>query len=499
MLPGGVRAARRWSSAWPPRSCRPDTCLGRHGARGAARGRPDGGVRGDPAGPGVFRHGTTCPRRWHSRTTGSAKQDQRGPSGGRCVIPGQGNARLQRALTGLSRSFFRSVRTKQPARWSLTMPQACMSGVRRGGADEAEAPVPKVLGQGGRLRRRWPGRRRSDCGPGWPSGGAKDHSSASRPPSSASDRPGVGDRCCDLRAVADDARVGEQPRTSSSSSNAATRTGREVGEGPAESLPLAQDREPGQPGLERLEDDPLEQSRVTVHRSAPLLVVVGRCSQRRGPGHPHGQRARPSGPGDRPLTTAHAAALDSTVPRPAAAATRDPDADDRSADDRASRAGRAGRAEGRPIPTKHPGAAVGAAAAPRRRRSRGRPRPRAARRTPRRLPLSDGHGVEEPERAQPGERLEPAVHTDATLSGGSHPRSERPFALAVPVDDVLPGLLGWSVDLLSHHELSHDRARPDVSGPVRTARRSVNVAMSASRCESSSATRSRTASTSSMR
>src|SRR5205814_4721827 len=49
----------------------------------------------------------------------------------------------------------------------------------------------------------------------------------------------------------------------------------EPAEGGTEVLPLAQDREPGEPGLESLKGQPLEDARVAAHRLAPLLVVVG--------------------------------------------------------------------------------------------------------------------------------------------------------------------------------------------------------------------------------
>ena len=49
----------------------------------------------------------------------------------------------------------------------------------------------------------------------------------------------------------------------------------EVGEGCAEVLALAQDREPGEPGLEALEAELLEELAIVVYRKAPLGVVVG--------------------------------------------------------------------------------------------------------------------------------------------------------------------------------------------------------------------------------
>ena len=48
----------------------------------------------------------------------------------------------------------------------------------------------------------------------------------------------------------------------------------EVAEGRAEGGPPAQDGDPGQPGLEPLEAQLLEEGAVAVQRNAPLLVVV---------------------------------------------------------------------------------------------------------------------------------------------------------------------------------------------------------------------------------
>jgi hypothetical protein len=48
----------------------------------------------------------------------------------------------------------------------------------------------------------------------------------------------------------------------------------ELGERRAEALALAQDRQPGQPGLEPLEADALEQGALVGDRPSPLAVVV---------------------------------------------------------------------------------------------------------------------------------------------------------------------------------------------------------------------------------
>ncbi len=116
MLPGGVRAAEALALGLstrvlhptplsrPPRSSR----SGWRPARRWRTRRSSGAWRTPPP--------TTCPRRWHSRTRGSAKRVPARTIGRPSLVPRQGNACLQRALTGLSGSFFRSVRTKHPAR-----------------------------------------------------------------------------------------------------------------------------------------------------------------------------------------------------------------------------------------------------------------------------------------------------------------------------------------------------------------------------------------------
>ena len=83
----------------------------------------------------------------------------------------------------------------------------------------------------------------------------------------------VGDRRLDLRAVADDAGVGEQAGDVIVA-EAGDGLGLEVRERGPERLALAQDRDPGEPGLERLERHALEQPAVVDDGAAPLLVVV---------------------------------------------------------------------------------------------------------------------------------------------------------------------------------------------------------------------------------
>jgi hypothetical protein len=49
----------------------------------------------------------------------------------------------------------------------------------------------------------------------------------------------------------------------------------EAAEGAPEVLPLPEDRDPGEPGLEALEAELLEEPAVVRHGEAPLAVVVG--------------------------------------------------------------------------------------------------------------------------------------------------------------------------------------------------------------------------------
>ena len=70
-------------------------------------------------------------------------------------------------------------------------------------------------------------------------------------------------------------------RSTSAGPNAGHRLGIEAGEGPPEALPLAEDRQPRQPGLEALEADLLVEPHVVDHRAAPLVVVVRLVVRRR--------------------------------------------------------------------------------------------------------------------------------------------------------------------------------------------------------------------------
>src|SRR6185295_5601434 len=80
-------------------------------------------------------------------------------------------------------------------------------------------------------------------------------------------------RRLDLGAVANDARVAEQA-PDVVVAEPGDRVGLEARERGPERLALAQDRQPRQAGLERLERHPLEQAALVGDRAAPFLVVV---------------------------------------------------------------------------------------------------------------------------------------------------------------------------------------------------------------------------------
>src|SRR5690606_11017743 len=81
------------------------------------------------------------------------------------------------------------------------------------------------------------------------------------------------DRRLDLPPVPHDPRVGEQP-LDVPRPEPRDPVDVEALERFAESRPLPKDRQPGQPGLEALEAELLEQPRVVRERASPLLVVV---------------------------------------------------------------------------------------------------------------------------------------------------------------------------------------------------------------------------------
>jgi hypothetical protein len=77
----------------------------------------------------------------------------------------------------------------------------------------------------------------------------------------------------DLQAVADDAGVGQQPRTLGLAVRRDHVDVEAVPRAP-EVLPLLQDREPGQAGLVDLENETLEEAVVVAQRETVLVVVV---------------------------------------------------------------------------------------------------------------------------------------------------------------------------------------------------------------------------------
>src|SRR4051812_18438579 len=88
----------------------------------------------------------------------------------------------------------------------------------------------------------------------------------------------VGDRGLDLAAMAHDRRVAEQALDVGVPELRQTRR-IEVGERRAERVALAQDRQPGQPGLEALEADAFEERSLVGDGLSPLVVVVGRVER----------------------------------------------------------------------------------------------------------------------------------------------------------------------------------------------------------------------------
>jgi hypothetical protein len=77
-----------------------------------------------------------------------------------------------------------------------------------------------------------------------------------------------------LALFRDDSRVAEQP-LDVAGVEPPNRLDVEGAKGLAEVLPLAQDREPAEAGLEALEAEPLVQPALVADGAAPLLVVVG--------------------------------------------------------------------------------------------------------------------------------------------------------------------------------------------------------------------------------
>ena len=282
-------AGRRPRTARPPTGCRTGArSAPRAGRRRAAAGRP--GARSPRPGP--------CPGpiSTASATARSESSISRsaGPPSGR-VEPSSA-ARPSSVETKLKNTYGRSsgarspnaasaqhvdrarparppaagAQTQQPSMWSSTSPQACISayavvgptnlkprflssfaiavdsGVVAGTSARVARPRPRV----GRERPQQLGERHVERGAG------------------------VRDRGLDLGPVAHDRGVGHQPLHVLLAERGHD-LGVEARERGPEALALAQDRDPGQPGLERLQAQLLVQRAVIAHRPAPLGVVVG--------------------------------------------------------------------------------------------------------------------------------------------------------------------------------------------------------------------------------
>ena len=142
-------------------------------------------------------------------------------------------------------------------------------------ADEAEAATLELLGEGDR-RRRLTRDLREACEATLARGRReRPDQLVERLPClvERDDRARVADRRLDLRAVADDAGIQEEP-LDVVHLEARDRLRVEPREDLAERRTLAQHRDPRQARLERLERQALEQRRLAVHGHAPLVVVV---------------------------------------------------------------------------------------------------------------------------------------------------------------------------------------------------------------------------------
>ena len=332
----GVRGApeRRGRAATGPRCPGAEELLG---ARSRPESAPDSGrerpLDGGRAGTAPRERRTLRVRQPRERRTLRVRQPRpapRSPAGGRrpCRSPASGRRPW-------------SARRREPAALELARHRGGLRG--RG----------RHLGQ---ARRPGPG-----CG-------AKDHSrSASGSPSASTAR-------ALATAASTFARLRTIPASASSRSTSASverghRDGVEPGEGGPEGGPLAQDRQPRQPRLERLQADLLEQRDRVVHGPAPLLVVVAAVHlglrAPGAPGHPVGAEH----------DHAHAARgaclrLDvATERRSASTAPRLPSPASRAA----SRPGRTSRAAGPATPTRRTATSSARAPPPRTHRCRGPP------------------------------------------------------------------------------------------------------------------------------
>ena len=235
------------------------------------------------------------------------------------------------------------------------MPVACISAYAVVGADEPEPAPLERLGQrhGLRRARRHLGERgRAGAGRG---GGANDQSSAASPSGSSAAARALAIAASIL------ARLRTMPasassRSTSASPNAATVSMSKPANAAPERGPLAQDRQPGQPGLERLEGEPLVERR---RRRGPAGPTP--CRDRpRSPAcePPHAQRASPSAP----ITRSGHGSETSRVPR--RAASRSPTAARRSRQARPASTSRAKRRSASVRLTLEPGQSTGQATRP---------------------------------------------------------------------------------------------------------------------------------------
>jgi hypothetical protein len=147
--------------------------------------------------------------------------------------------------------------------------------VHRGRPDEAKACALERLGQRGGLRDlgRHVGqalRYRARLGPMRPDQVAQGAAAVAQVDRCAR----VGDRRLDLGPVADDPGVAHQA-LDVGAVEAGDRIGLEACERLAERRALAQDRDPGEAGLEPLQAQALEQPALVGDGKAPLVVVVG--------------------------------------------------------------------------------------------------------------------------------------------------------------------------------------------------------------------------------
>src|SRR6185437_11642537 len=150
-------------------------------------------------------------------------------------------------------------------------------GVDDGRADKLEAASSQLLGDLDRDRRR-----------GWHAGGGLElvqlRLAVDEIPQELREARAVfhdfqirfraGDRALDLGAIADDADVIHQC-VNLPGVVARDLLGTEIVKGAAKILALAQDREPGQPGLEAVKDQLFVQRAVVIFRHAPFIVVIG--------------------------------------------------------------------------------------------------------------------------------------------------------------------------------------------------------------------------------